>query len=480
MDIKKEQLEAALDENSFITRFEIISNNNRSVNVCHTEIESHPTENSVIRTVLWIPDNWNGIFIGVGNGGVAGSLDPSFWNYTSYGYAAAQTDMGTSLVVKGIRKTADAELWKDYTWRSTHIMTVLSKKLIECCCGRKPDYSYFIGASAGGLQAFSEAQRFPEDYDGIIAGVPSNNALNLIIYFLWLHVKLHNRDGKGLISKDDAQIISLHAADFFQLRGDGEVGDDFITYPYTDENTVKDFLDFLKSKMPQLSSEQLIALEAIYNGPKNPKTGEQIFCGMPIGAERNSGYFGDKSNGKFGYPWLRLFFGEEYDEFNFDFSDDYEIIKNSIGKDFTAIDTDIGKMIKNGTKLLVYSGAADPAGPWPDAVKYYNKVCERFGGYDKVSEYFRLFILPGKAHGNEGLGANTCWGNESRLSLLDTMRLWREKGIAPAKLTAAHKDIVNDRESLKFIRNINPYRADKLETKEYPTASSDRIFGIKN
>nr|MBQ4318317.1 tannase/feruloyl esterase family alpha/beta hydrolase [Clostridia bacterium] len=473
-----EKLRELMPENSSITVLEKLSGSDGMSDVCKVLFESRPTESSLIRCLLWMPDNWNGIFVGLGNGGIAGSLSSGFGDYARQGYAAAQTDMGTSLVRSGERTKADSELWKDYTWRSTHIMTEISKTLIKGYYGRYPDYSYFIGASAGGLQAFSEAQRYPEDYDGIIAGVPSNNALNLIVYFLWLQINLHEKDGSGIITKDQAKAISLCAAEFFGSRGDGENGDDFVTYPYTDENTVNDFIEFLRGKSElQLISRQLNILRKIYNGPKNKKTGEQIFCGLPIGAERNSGYFGDASNGgKFGYPWLRLFFGEDYDDWSFDFADDYDTILAEIGKDFTANNPELDRLRANGSKFLVYSGSADPAGPWADALKYCNRVCERLGGYEEVSKFFRFFILPGKAHGDTGLGVNKTWGDESRTSLLDTMRKWREKGTAPEYLTGAHIDIEDGNERIKFVRRIYPYKADKQEYTEFPKTSSDRIL----
>lgn len=328
-------------EDGRITQLDTIPRGDDTPEVCRVLVESYPTPTSLIRSVIWMPEPWNGVLVGLGNGGIAGRLGEDFWSYARRGYATVQTDMGTSLVRSGERVTADAALWQDYTWRSTHLMTDTAKRLIERRYGRRPDYAYFIGASAGGLQAFSEAQRFPADYDGIIAGVPSNNALNLIVYFLWLFVKLHTRDGKALITKEEAQAISLYAAEFFGLRGDGEKGDDFVTWPWTDENTVRDFLAFLGKKAPAFTPRQFDALKAVYEGPRHAETGAQLFCGLPIGAERNCGYFGDIPSGRFGYPWMRLFFGEGFDDREFDFAGRYDAMRAGIGADFTAVSTDL-------------------------------------------------------------------------------------------------------------------------------------------
>ncbi len=445
--------------------------------VCRVMVESRPSPTSLIRSVVWMPESWNGVLVGLGNGGVAGRLGEDYWSYAQKGYAAAQTDMGTSLVRSGERLTADAELWRDYAWRSTHLMTDAAKKLIECRYGKAPEYSYFIGASAGGLQAFSEVQRFPADYDGVIAGVPSNNTLNLGIYFLWLFVKMHTRDGKTLLPKEQAHRISLRAAEFFRQRGDGQEGDDFVSWPYADENTVRDFLGFLRKKEPQLTQPQFDALQAVYDGPRHARTGERIYCGLPIGAERNCGIFADAPDGRFVFPWIRLFFGEGFDDWDFDFADDYDAMRSAIGADFSAVSTDLTGFRDRGGRFLVYSGAADPMGPWADAVGYSNRVCARMGGFDAAAPWFRYFVLPGKAHGDTGLGVNRLWADASRTELLDAMRAWRERGVIPETLTGAHIEITDGREEIKFIRRIEPYRADRTEGKDFPPSTDDRFLG---
>jgi feruloyl esterase len=283
-----ENLQKLLPEDSLITEYAMLGGTDGVARVCRIVVESRPTESSLIRTAIWLPDDWNGIFVGLGNGGIGGNIGgPTLISdYAKKSFACATTDMGTSKIRSGERKTADAELWKDYAWRSTHVMTVVSKLLIAGYYGREPQYSYFFGASAGGLQAFSEAQRFPEDYDGILAGVPSNNALNLIVHFLWMHVNLRNKDGKSKFAPGDAEEISRYAAAFFSARGDGEPGDDFVTYSYTDANTVADFLEFLHRKAPRFTPQQLKALEMVYNGPVHKKTGEQKHE-KPLASHRN-------------------------------------------------------------------------------------------------------------------------------------------------------------------------------------------------
>lgn len=453
---------------SQIVELEEFTPKEREYFCCKVIFESKPTKQSYIRSVLFMPSKFNGIFVALGNGGMAGALPEDVTEYTDKGYAVACTDMGTSRYVKGELKSADVQLYIDFAYRSTHIMTVVCKKLIKAYYGKEPDYSYFYGCSAGGLQSYSEVQRYPSDYDGVIAGVPSNNAINLVSYFLWCFHKLHDDDGKAKINGSLAKEISLVGAKFFQLHGDGEKGDNFITYGYVDENTVTNFIKFLAKEMPSLTREQLELLGELYKGPKNPKTGEQIYCGFPIGAEINSNWFKDSQNNKFGLPWYSLLFGEDFDERHFDFDKDYNRFNDMVGEHFRATNPNIKPFINNGGKFLSFSGLADASGPWADNVKYYNSVCECLGGYDIVSKSFKLFLIPGRGHGESGLGLNRIGYHQGNY-LIDVVRDWREKGIEPKTLSCSHVDVIDDEQVVKFTREIPPYKNDKkVEGKDFP------------
>jgi feruloyl esterase len=446
--------------------------------VCYALVITAPHKDSLIRTQIWLPENYNGRFLGLGSGGQAGCLADMPIQYLEEGYAVATTDMGTSQYVSGEKTRASKNLYADYAHLSTHLMATIAKACITAYYGEEPKYSYFFGQSAGGLQGYSEVQYYPEDFDGVIAGVPSNNALHLILYFLWLHIKLRREDGTSRISASDAKEISVLAAEFFQSRGDGEAGDRFITYPYTDENTVTDFLAFLEKRMKTLSKEQLSVLKEVYDGPKHPHTGEQLFCGLPLGAEVNCGYFSEGAN--FGFFWFRLFFGEGYDDRNFSFDTHYEQLLSAIGKDFTANNPDLSAFASRGGKFLTYSGTEDASGPWADAMKYYNRVCAAMGGYENAQGFYKHFVLPGRGHGERGRGLFCPRGRDLNESLLSALRGWREEGIAPEYLLCAHYDTNEDgTRSLAYTRKIFPYRGDKTrEGIDFPKTTSDRILAF--
>lgn len=247
------------------------------------ELEMRFGPGSFVRIEIWLPDNWNGLFVGLGNGGMAGNICyDSLARYLKQNYAAANTDMGTS-------RGRDAgignpDVWMDFGWRATHGMTQAAKNIIFIHYEEKERFSYFLGASTGGQQALMEAQRFPGDYNGIIAGVPANNRTFLHTYFLWNYRCLHKDGQRQLFTPENIRDITSYAIEFFQLRNDGATGDNFVSVPASDQKTIDALILFLKSKFA-FNENQLNALCAIYCGPINPVTGERIYNGLPIGSE---------------------------------------------------------------------------------------------------------------------------------------------------------------------------------------------------
>ena len=442
--------------------------------ICRVLFESSFGEGSLIRSELWMPSEWNGMLLGIGNGGFAGVLRASYLHYARMGYAVVETDMGTSLYLEGKLTRATPHLFKDSGTRSTHTMTVVAKILIEAFYGRPAERAYFMGSSAGGKQAIAEMQRFPEDYDGIIAGVPSNNALNLITYFLWCYVHLTTREGVPLIGTALASRLSDEAARFLAERGGAATGSDYVEYSHVGEDTVDAFLAHLAVAMPDLTEAQTDALRAVYHGPVNKKNGKRIYAGMPIGSEIDCGYMRDSDGPReFDFPWFSLYFGEDFVPHDFDFADDYEAFLCDVGPDFTFNDPDLSAFRARGGHMIIFSGISDFWGPWPEAAHYYNGVCRHLGGDEAAAEVVRLFLLPGKGHNIKGRGVNAWWADEERTPLLDAIRAWCEEGKAPDFLVGAHLDDIEkgDRgEQVRFMRRIPRYRGIAAEGRDYPYA----------
>lgn len=436
---------------------------------------SRPGENSCIYTEVWLPKDWNSIFLGIGNGGMAGSISyGGLAKYVRQGYAVANTDLGTS---RGRDSGIDnPDVWKDFGWRATHIMTVAGKALTRLLYGKKETASYFVGGSTGGQQALSEAQRFPDDYDGIVAGVPANNRTLLHTYFLWNHVHLRPK-GKGpLFSSAEIRMVTDFAVQYFQAVGDGVPGDDFITFPEAGENVIAGFIAYLQKQHPEFCKEQLRALYALYTGPVNPSTGERIYNGMPIGSEINGCGIEDcqQEESPHYYPFIWAF-GKDYDGYEFDFDQDLTRLNAKLAKDLNANSPDLSAFEKHGGKIILYSGSADPCVPFPDAMNYYDRIIEQMGGYEKAASFARYFLFPGKDHGNSGKGTNAIWASTEGGGELEALRLWREEGKAPDSLIAVSFYDQNPDAGIRFLRPVYPYGAPagKKKTMTCPPACSD-------
>lgn len=427
-------------------------------------------EGSEIYTEIWLPDEWNGIFVALGNGGMAGSLLPECHvGYVKKGVVSVLTDMGTS--GGRLRGVDNPTLWKDFMWRSTHLMSEVGKQLVKIRYGKDPDYSYYVGASTGGNQGLSMVQKFPHDFDGVIVGVPASNRVFLHTYMLWNHNHLRKPDGRVMFSADEVNLISDTAAKFFQLNGDGEPGDNFVSYPYCGNDTVSRFLDFLWKEHPDFNEEQMEALRAVYEGPKDPITGRQIYNGMPIGSEIYPcgiiDHQGEEAPFFDPFKWV---FGADYTGYDFDFHDDLEKFSECLSQELNANDPDISEFESHGGKIIEFSASSDPCVPYPDAMRYCERVQEMFGGYEKSSSFYRWFLFPGMDHGSNGRGSNSIRGKDlSDGDWLNMIRRWREDGEAPEYLTAARYE----NGELKFSRKIYPYGSDNFPIREHVPTCDD-------
>ena len=188
----------------------------------------NPAKGSNINVEVWLPDveKWNGRFLGLGNGGAAGHIrSSSLAGPSSSGLAVATTDMGTA--PNSDSGVGNTEVWKDFGFRATHLMTLAAKQVITAYYGKGPEYSYFNGGSTGGQQALQEAQRYPEDYDGIVAGVPAHCRTPLHAYFLWNDQILKKRP----FTKEQQTNIISAGKDYMAAREAPAVAGKFVSDP---------------------------------------------------------------------------------------------------------------------------------------------------------------------------------------------------------------------------------------------------------
>jgi len=415
-----------------------------------------PTAQSDIKIELWLPrDNWNGRLLGTGNGGGAGSISyPSLVGGIKNGYATVNTDMGTSH--GGANGAVEKpEVWADFGYRATHQMTVVAKAILKRYYGKAQSYAYFVGCSTGGQQALMEAQRFPDDYNGIIAGAPANNRTHLHTDFLLNYVST-NSNGKPIFSAADLTFISKKITQAYALKSGGAPGDHFLTDPRL---ATVNFDELFKCKIGRadtcLSDVQLQALKAIYRGAVNIRTNEQIYTAPPVGSESVGGGLNSQQTSTganelfYQFKWA---FGNNFDPLKFDFDRDQDKMDAALALILNANNPDLSRMKKLGGKIIMYTGTADPLVPYQDALNYYERVIKKQQGLKQTQDFFRYFLIPGMGHCSGGPGLQGFSRN-----ILTDMVSWVERGKAPEQLLASGIACCGIDLSVRFERPVFPY-----------------------
>lgn len=375
-----------------------------------------PTKGSNIHVEVWLPDagQWNGCLLGLGNGGAAGRIHPgSLAGACASGYAAATTDMGTA--PNSDSGVGNAEVWKDFGFRATHLMTVAAKEVVRTFYGKGPDYSYFNGGSTGGQQALQEAQRYPEDYDGIVAAVPAHCRTPLHAYFLWNDQILK----KCPFTKSQEASVIAAGNEYMAAREIPAAAGQFVSDPRCDGKDIEAVIALALKKDATLTPEHAAALRKLLDGPKHAVTGERIFNGVPLGSSLDLAH---------GHLYLfRWVFGVDKKLEDINFGADIDTYAAALAPYLNAENAELSAFEKRGGKLLMTSGSADSIVPYHATLDYYERVIERCGGLEKVQAFFRYYIIPGMGHGG-GPGIN------QPPALLEVVRNWREKGEVPGVL----------------------------------------------
>lgn len=382
------------------------------------KIVLNPAKGSNIRVEIWLPtaEKWNGRFLGQGNGGAAGNINPHSLSWPSAnGYAVATTDMGTAPNANsGI---GNREVWKDFGFRATHLMTVTAKQVIKAYYGRDPEFSYFNGGSTGGQQALQEAQRYPEDYDGIVASVPAHCRTPLHAYFLWNAQIFRERP----FTKSQQSAIIRAGNDYMASREIPQTAGKLVSDPRCDTDDIEAVIALARKMDATLRDTHAEALRKLFDGPKHSVTGERIFCGIPFGSS-----FDIAHGHLYLFKWV---FGADKNLMEINFGADIDTYTAALGPYLNAENADLSTFAARGGKLLMISGSADSCVPYHASLDYYERVAEHCGSIEKAKAFIRFYIIPGMSHG-PGPGIN-------RLpSMLDLVIKWRETGAVPDQIQA--------------------------------------------
>jgi len=400
-----------------------------------------PTSESQILFEVWLPlDNWNGKFAGVGNGGWAGTISYSqVRDQLRRGYAAASTNTGHQAgpQLDAAKFAFDhPEQLIDFSYRAHHETTTKAKALVNAFYGKPPDKSYWFGCSSGGYEGLQEAQRFPADYDAILAAAPANNFTKLMA---------GDFDATLAILKDPPSNLPASAVGVLYRgmlaacdAGDG-VSDGVVEDPRRcrfDPGT----LECTANQKPDtcLSAAQVEASRRVYRGAVDPKSGAKIYPGLSFGSEP---FWPNRDPGDpfpipiSYYKWL-VFADPNWDWRSFDWSrpSDYEAWSKAEAKFapiMNATNPDLREFSKRGGKLLQWHGWSDQLIAAENSIDYYESVVKLFGSRANVDNFYRLFMAPGTTHCGGGPGPST-------FDMQSALEAWVEKGIAPEQIIASH------------------------------------------
>ena len=400
---------------------------------------------------VWLPQaGFNGSLRAQGNGGFAGSI-----NYQGMasaligGYATTSTDTGHSgSPVDGSWALGHPERIIDFGYRAIHEMTVDAKAILQAFYGEAPRHSYFAACSNGGRQGLMEAQRFPEDYDGILAGAPANYWTRVFATFIW-DIQALQSDPESYIPAKMVPAIDaavLAACDAQDGLKDGVVNDprachfDPAGIACKGANTEN-----------CLTPKQITALKKVYSGPLDAN-GKQLYPGFMPGGESGLGGWTTWINGQAQGKDLQTAFasgffnnmittGKPMDFKTVDVKAAITLADEQQAKNFNADSPDLKAFAKHGGKLIVYHGWSDAALPPLATVQYVNSLQHALG--NKLADSFvRLYMVPGMQHCAGGPGADsfgqlgTAPSPDPEHDVQLALEQWVEKGTAPEKIIA--------------------------------------------
>lgn len=444
---------------------------------CRVRGTIKPSLDSDIRFELWLPEPaaWNGKYEGVGNGGFAG-----FITYTPMGraleagYAVSGTDTGHVAQVTDARwALSHPEKVIDFGWRAIHETAVASKAIVQAYYGRGAAHAYFAGCSDGGREALMEAQRFPGDYDGIVAAAPANDWTHLLAAGAWAEQALLAEPGGALSA---SKLPAITNAVLAACHGEDGMLDD--------PGQCRFDPSVLLCKGPEsdscLTPAQVTTLEKIHSGPRDP-AGRPVFPGLTPGSEADpsgwslwvTGTGANPGEGSLILAFSRGFFAymvfgdPDWDVRSLNFREDLKITDAKAAAALNASATDLAPFKAAGGKLIQYHGWYDSAISPRDSIRYYQDVARRIGGIEQTQSFYRLFMGPGMQHCGGGVGPNAVGGpfglpapsHDPAHDVIAALSRWVEDGVAPAQIIATkYKDDKPDK-GIAMQRPWCPYPA---------------------
>ncbi len=438
---------------------------------CRVVVQAAPSTDSDIQIEVWLPaEDWNGNFLGQGNGGFAGEIDyRRLALAVQKKYASAATNTGHSAGgTDGTWALGHPEKVIDFGYRAIHEMTQTAKAAVNAFYGKSQQHSYFGNCSNGGRQALMEAQRFPADYDGILSGAPANFWTHLLTKAL-ADAQATTVDPANYIpaSKLPAIARTVNAACDAQ---DGVI-DGVLNDPRQCKFNPASLLCKAGDSNECLTAPQITTLKKLYEGPRDAK-GNLIFPGYVPGAEEGPGGWGLWITGLAPEKSLLFAFATGYFS-NFVYEKaDWNYRKTTVeqglkaaeektAKVLDATDANLAAFKARGGKLILYHGWNDAAISALNTINYYNNVASKMGQAE-TDAFARLYMVPGLQHCGGGPGANSfgqdgAGARDAQHNMELAIEYWVEKGLAPSSIVATKYVDDNPTKGVKFTRPLCPY-----------------------
>jgi hypothetical protein len=450
---------------------------------CKVLGSAKPTADSDIRFEVVMPMGgaWNGRYLQVGNGGFAGNIpEYNMVQGLAAGYAVAGTDDGhqTQNGTDVSWALGHPEKMIDFGYRALKETTDAARAIVAAYEGRAPKFSYFAGCSDGGREALMEAQRYPDDFDGIVAGDPANHMTHLLVAAAWNIQALLN-DPQSFIPT-----AKLKAVEDAALKACGDQ-DGVIENPLVCRFDPAVLRCAGADSDQCLTDAQVAAIRKIYGGARKPN-GERIMSGFDPGGESepqgwsawitgaNPAAPGQGLQYGFGHNFFSyaVFADPKYDFRQLNFDSDVTLTDAKYGGVIDSNSPDLSAFKKHGGKLIQYHGWADPAIPPRDSVSYFTRVQARMGD---TAGFYRLFMAPGMLHCGGGRGPNV-------LPTLDAISAWVEKGTPPARLIATKFADNSPAKGVERTRPLCPYprvaawdgKGDRNKAESYSCAAAKK------
>jgi len=433
------------------------------VDLCRVAGTIKPGPQSNVHFEVWIPTDgsWNGKYQQIGNGGFAGSISAAgIANGVSRGYATAGTDDGTSGPPRGAPAFINnTDVLLDYGYRAVKATGDDSKAIINALMEQAPEHSYFVGCSDGGREALQEAQRYPDDFDGIIVGSPVNDQVGEFgSSYLWdMQATLTGPQTNGVpdayIPADKLPLLTNAALDKCVGNDGGVASDAFLMDPrqcFFDPGVV----ECKRGQDPAtcLTPAQVGAARKLYAGPHDH--GILLFPGLEPGGESVTGDWNTWISGTspaspgaqyglgLGFACSLMQNVESCDYLALDVAEQDAKARQSLQPILSAVNPDLRAFRARGGKMIQYAGWADAAIPPENGLNYYRKVTHTIGD---PRDFYRVFMVPGMAHCSGGAGPNA-FGNgttngpviDADHDLVKALEQWVEHGVAPERIIATH------------------------------------------